>query len=156
MKIYLALAAFVVFIAGCKPTAQPVYFQPHNSTAVIKDTEIMPGGAILCDILGTDYYIKDGFIFLLTTKNASIVMTRIGTYTYDKRMDGWNLLPFINKDNNVYWDTLSWIEKGELDNGEKIVCRDVAEVPKLFFRFHSVYKPLYDRAAKNATSTDVL
>jgi hypothetical protein len=155
MRGILFAILVLALIAGCKPAPAPQYFQPVNTTAVIKDTEIMSGGVKVCDIQGTDYYIKDHFIYIYTTQNISTIITRIGTYSHNKVKDNWELLPFLDKENNVYWDTLAWIEDGRIESGPEIVCRDEREVPKIFYKFYKVYKPIYDKAEKSNTTQEV-
>jgi hypothetical protein len=141
-------------IAGCKPASIPSYVQPANTTAVIKDTEIMPGGVKVCDVQGTDYYVKDYFIYIYTTQNTSIVITSIGTYRHNKQNDNWELIPFLDRNRNVYWDTMSWIENGKVDSGQAITCEDKSDAPILFYRFYKVYKPIYDKAKYESSKTN--
>jgi hypothetical protein len=153
MKRLYVIVLLAAFIISCKPAPEPVFFQPANTTAVIVDTVTLDETMRLCNVSGSDYYVVEPFIFV-HSEEADVVMTWQGTYKHDKTKDNWNLLPFLNRRDNVYWDSLAWIEAGKLGSGQDIACSETRDLPKVFDRFYRSYKPLYAKAQKpdiNAT-----
>ncbi|MEM4267663.1 MAG: hypothetical protein QXK37_02425 [Candidatus Woesearchaeota archaeon] len=148
---FIAISLFLLF--ACKPKAEPVYFQPENTTARI-EKEVSSMNLKVCDIDGTKYYIWDYFIYVLASTNISYVMTWVGTYKQAQNQSNWELVPH-NKRDNIYWDTLDWIAAGELPVGTKIVCNETQTVPKPFYKFYSVYKPLYEKTLKSKNITNI-
>jgi hypothetical protein len=156
MKRLLLAGMLLLILVGCQKQKElPTYLQPENTTA-ITDTEIMAESLKLCNVSGSMYYVAEPFIYVNANSRIT-VMTYAGSYLRDKAKDMWLFTPFLNKQDNVYWDTLAWIEAGKLENGEVLTCIDTDKVPKLFYNFYMTYKPLYNRQKYKATNlTDTL
>jgi hypothetical protein len=139
MKKYLMILSITVmlFIIACGKQPDPQFFQGNFSQPAPKTI------ALKC-MIGSIYYYQDSFfIYHVNDIGDRVVYSPVGSYTMPENYSRWQYRSFLNLNDSLYNQTLGYINKRGLPNGQLIGCNETTEIPVDFKKFVKDHEPIF-------------
>lgn len=130
--IFIILLASVLILSAC--ASQPSLEDQHARGEIIETKEDV---ALKCKMGDLLYYTKSRFIYYQTNNDYEHILTPVGEYSrkISNQSRGWDLRPYLNKDDNLYIDNLKYFIDRKTPDDKEIMCVETQETPKKFQDF---------------------